>query len=487
VNIQEQGKEDDMNDKVIIGLWQVADMERSGRTLDPDAAADALQAYRDEGFQRFDMADHYGSAEEICGRLREKHGAKDLFCQTKWVPPPGKVTPADVEAAVTRALRRLRTERIDLMQFHAWNYADPSWLDALFELDRLREKGLIDRLGLTNFDEAHLNMIIRSGIPVYSNQVCCSLLDRRAFGAMSDTCRRHGVRLFAFGTLAGGFLSERWLGMEEPVMDERLTWSQMKYKRYIDVAGGWAWFQRLLGVLDGIAKARGVSISALAGAWVLGRGAVDALIIGVRPGERQHRGDMKSLSRIVLSPSEEASIREVLSAGREVPGDCGDEYRKPPFLTASGDLSHHLDAMPPPYPTVTDSRGRTRAFSGTTWEDMAGYCRAVRVGDRILVSGTTASHGDRLIGGCDPAAQAHFAIDKIEGALQSLGGRLEDVVRTRVLVSDIAHWEPVARAHGRRFGEIRPVNTLVQAPLVGSEYLVEIEAEAIVSRPPSNA
>jgi enamine deaminase RidA (YjgF/YER057c/UK114 family) len=109
------------------------------------------------------------------------------------------------------------------------------------------------------------------------------------------------------------------------------------------------------------------------------------------------------------------------------------------------------------------------------------------VGDRILVSGTTASHGDRLIGGCDPAAQAHFAIDKIEGALQSLGGRLEDVVRTRVLVSDIAHWEPVARAHGRRFGDIRPVNTLVQAPLVGSEYLVEIEAEAIVSHPPSNA
>jgi enamine deaminase RidA (YjgF/YER057c/UK114 family) len=298
---------------------------------------------------------------------------------------------------------------------------------------------------------------------------------------MSDTCRRHGVRIFAFGTLAGGFLSERWLGAAEPALDERLTWSQMKYKRYIDVAGGWDWFQGLLTVLDGIAKGRGVSIATLAGAWVLGRGAVDALIIGVRPGERQHRSDMKALSGISLTADERASIQAVLDKGREVPGDCGDEYRKPPFLTASGDLSHHLDKMPSPYPTVTDTRGRTRAFSGTSWEAMAGYCRAVRVGDRILVSGTTASHGDRLIGGQDAAAQAHFAIDKIEGALQSLGGRLEDVVRTRVLVSDIAHWEPVARAHGRRFADIRPVNTLVQAPLVGSEYLVEIEAEAIVS------
>jgi len=472
-----------MTDNLILGLWQVADMERSGAKLDPATASAALYDYYADGFRRFDMADHYGSAEEICGTLRTRYGLTDLWCQTKWVPTPGRVGPQDVEAAVTRALQRLRTDRLDLLQFHAWNYADPSWLDALFALDRLREKGLIAHLGLTNFDEAHLDMVVQSGIPVYSNQVCCSLLDRRAFGPMSDTCRRHGIRLQAFGTLAGGYLSDRWLGAAEPPMDDRLTWSQMKYKRYIDVAGGWAWFQRLLGVLDGIAKARGVSIAALAGAWLQGRGAVDALVIGVRPGERQHRTDLKSLSGIVLTSAEQDTIREALDSGREVPGDCGDEYRRPPFLTASGDLSHHLDAMPKPYPTVTDNRGRTRAFSGTSWEDMAGYCRAVRVGDRILVSGTTASHGDRLIGGGDPAAQAHFAIDKIEGALQSLGGRLEDVVRTRVLVSDIAHWEPVAHAHGRRFGHVRPVNTLVQALLVGREYLVEIEAEAVVAHP----
>jgi len=76
--------------------------------------------------------------------------------------------------------------------------------------------------------------------------------------------------------------------------------------------------------------------------------------------------------------------------------------------------------------------------------------------------------------------QTHAVIDKIAGALQSLGGRLDDVVRTRIYVSNLAHWEAVARAHGERFGAIQPANTLVEARLVGSEYLVEIEAEADV-------
>ena len=86
--------------------------------------------------------------------------------------------------------------------------------------------------------------------------------------------------------------------------------------------------------------------------------------------------------------------------------------------------------------------------------------------------------GDRVIGGSDPAAQTHFVIDKIEGALQSLGATLADVVRTRVYVRNLVDWEPVARAHGERFGAIQPANTLVAAALVGDEYLVEIEADA---------
>ena len=123
---------------------------------------------------------------------------------------------------------------------------------------------------------------------------------------------------------------------------------------------------------------------------------------------------------------------------------------------------------------------RQNVSSGTVWEEMAGYSRAVRVGSVIHVSGTTATGPDGLVGGNDPAAQAEYALDKIESALQSLGSGLHDVVRTRVYVSDIAHWEAVARVHGSRFALVRPANTLVEARLVGPEYLVEIEAEAHV-------
>lgn len=88
-----------------------------------------------------------------------------------------------------------------------------------------------------------------------------------------------------------------------------------------------------------------------------------------------------------------------------------------------------------------------------------------------------------MIGGTDPAAQTHFIIDKIEAAIESLGGTLADVVRTRIFVNSIQDWEPVARAHGERFAGINPANTLVEAKLVGEGYLVEIEAEAVVEKP----
>ena len=125
-----------------------------------------------------------------------------------------------------------------------------------------------------------------------------------------------------------------------------------------------------------------------------------------------------------------------------------------------------------------ESLKRASISTGTHWEARAGYARAVHVGERILVSGTTATGPDGVVGAGDPAAQTRCIIDKIEAAIIQLGGTLRDVVRTRVYVRNIADWEAVARVHGERFGAIRPANTLVQAQLVGEEYLVEIEAEA---------
>ena len=124
---------------------------------------------------------------------------------------------------------------------------------------------------------------------------------------------------------------------------------------------------------------------------------------------------------------------------------------------------------------------RQSVSTGTIWEQRYSYCRAVRYGERILVSGTTATGPDgRVVGPGDPAAQAHTIFDKIEQAIGELGGRLADIVRTRIYVSDIEHWQAVAAVHGRRFKGIDPANTVVEARLVGDEYLVEIEAEAMI-------
>ncbi len=466
--------------RVLTGLWQVADLERDGRGLDIDAAADAMAPYADAGFTTFDMADHYGSAEEIVGRFHTRAGTPAVELFTKWVPAPGPLTRDDVRAAVQRACQRMKLERLPLLQFHAWSYADPSWIDAMLWLDELRQEGMIAHLGLTNTDTAHLRLMVESGIPIVTNQVCYSLLDQRAAGAMAEYCVAAGVKLLAFGTLAGGFLSERWLGKPEPNWDALETWSQMKYGRFIREAGGWAAFQSLLRVLDGVATRRGASIANVACRAILDAPAVAGVIVGARLGTSAHIEDNLRLAALRLDRDDHAEIRAALAQLRPIPGDCGDEYRRPPFLTASGDLSHHLESFPAPYRVEERADGSRRAFSDTPWEPIAGYARAVRVGDRILVSGTTSTHRSRLMGGTDPAAQTHHAIDKIEGAIRSLGGSLEDVVRTRIFVRRAEDWEAVSRAHGTRFGRIQPANTLVAAALIGDGYLVEIEAEAVV-------
>jgi aryl-alcohol dehydrogenase-like predicted oxidoreductase/enamine deaminase RidA (YjgF/YER057c/UK114 family) len=473
--------------RVIIGLWQIADMERGGRTPDPDTTAQAMRPYLEAGFTSFDMADHYGSAESIAGLFRERHAAaNDVQLLTKWVPSPGPITRDAVREAIHRSLERMRGTAVDLLQFHVWNYADPSWLDALFHLQDLKREGVIRQLGVTNMDAAHLNMVRASGIEIVSDQVCFSLLDRRAAGRLSDVCRTHGARLLAYGTLAGGWLTDRWLDRPEPDWERSGTWSQMKYGRFVRAAGGWTALQRVLRAASGVASRHGVSIANVASRYVLEQPAVAGIIIGARLGEREHIADNLRLFSFSLTEEDRDELAEAVATLQLIPGDCGDEYRKPPFLTASGDLSHHVESFPPPYAVKRGGDGRMLCLSGTPWEGMAGYSRAVRKGSRVHVSGTTATHGDRLIGGEDPAAQTHFVIDKIEGALQSLGARLEDVVRTRAFVSRIEDWPAVARAHGERFGDIQPANTLVSARLVGEEYLVEIEADAELTTIPNS-
>lgn len=467
--------------RLVTGLWQIADMERDGRPVDPGATADAMAPYADAGLTTFDMADHYGTAEEVAGTFRSRpHRSDRVRLFTKWVPAPGPVTRAEARAAVERALERMRCDALDLLQFHAWSYADPAWLDALLYLEELRDEGLIRHLGLTNFDTAHLRMVLKSGIRVASNQVCYSLMDRRPARGLGPLCAEHGVWLLAYGTLAGGLIGERWMDRAAPGTGELETWSLMKYHRFVQASGGWAAFQELLRAIRDVARHHGVSMANVACRWVLEQPAVAAVIVGARLGRSAHLADNLRVFSFSLDGEDRERLGRALEGLEGPPGDSGDEYRKPPFLTAAGDLSHHFDAFPPPYRVADGGSGRAKALSDTMWEDLAGFSRAVRVGDRILVSGTTATHRDRRVGGDDAASQAHFCIDKIEGAVRSLGGRLEDVVRTRVYIRNESDWEAVSRVHGQRFGHVGPANTLLKAGIVGEGYLVEMEAEAVV-------
>ncbi|MDQ6924341.1 MAG: RidA family protein [Pseudomonadota bacterium] len=120
--------------------------------------------------------------------------------------------------------------------------------------------------------------------------------------------------------------------------------------------------------------------------------------------------------------------------------------------------------------------------SGTAWEPVVGYSRAVRVDNRIWVSGTTSTGSDgAIVGKGDPYAQAKQAIANIERALASAGARLADVVRTRIYVTDMAHWQDIGRAHGEAFADIRPASTMVEVSrLIDPDLLVEIEADAVI-------
>ena len=280
------------------------------------------------------------------------------------------------------------------MQFHAWHYPDPSWLDALFYLDELREEGLIHHLGVTNFDSTHLRMACASGINLIRNQVCYSLIDQRACSEMTEVCEKYGVKILAFGTLAGGFLTQKWIGKTEPLQEELTTWSELKYKRFVDISGGWEKFQNLLQSIKKVADRHRVSVANVASRFILENSSVAAVIVGARLGQSEYISEHKKMLDLTFTEADISDIKKAQNSLIPIPGDCGDEYRKPPFLTASGDLSHHLENIPKSNIPINFSEDRSQIFSGTVWEEFAGYSRAVKEGNRIHInSGRSHTHG----------------------------------------------------------------------------------------------
>jgi aryl-alcohol dehydrogenase-like predicted oxidoreductase len=321
--------------RLLNGMWQVSGAHGP---IDRRAAIQNMFDYHDAGFTTWDLADHYGPAEDFIGEFRRRLSADrgvealaQMQAFTKWVPEPGRMTRHLVEENIKVSLRRMGVETLDLLQFHWWDYQDANYLDALTYLSQLRDAGKIRHVALTNFDTEHLKIIVDHGISVISNQVQYSLIDRRPEVQMSQFCQAHGIHLLTYGTFAGGLLSERYRGQPEPTRDMLTTASQRKYKQMVDAWGGWGLFQELLGVLKQIADKHRVSLANIAVRYILDRPAVAGVIVGVRLGVADHREDNARVFDVALDAADHAQIDTVLQKSRDLYrliGDCGDEYRR---------------------------------------------------------------------------------------------------------------------------------------------------------------
>lgn len=320
--------------RIVNGMWQVAGGHGQ---IDHELAMADMLRYHDAGFTTWDLADIYGPAEYFIGEFRRRlskvKGKEELDkiqSFTKWVPQPSRITRSMVNSSIDTSIRRMNVSSLDLLQFHWWDYNNPYYMDALKYLSDLRDKGSIKQLGLTNFDTDHLQMTTDSGVSIASNQVQYSIIDRRPEVKMIPFCRKHNISLLTYGSICGGLLSERYVGKPEPSIIDLNTLSLQKYKKMIDTWGNWNLFQKILLVLDNIAKKYRASIANVATNYMLSKDTVAGVIVGVRLGIIDHIDDNSNVFNFNLDNSDRESIDEVCENANnlyEIIGDCGEEYR----------------------------------------------------------------------------------------------------------------------------------------------------------------
>ena len=335
--------------RLLNGLWQSSSPAwGSASGLKQDSAlAKLVQA----GLVAADMADHYGDAELVYGSFRNRLAAdfkEQVIACTKWCvfrPIMQPVTPEFVLDAVKERSRRLGG-RVELLQFHWYDYEAKEYLDILVELVGLTKSHpeLVGAVGLCNFDSDHTqeacqHLIEKPGsVGIVSNQVQFSPVDSRPLQRMTAVCEKYGIKLLTYGSFCGGFLSGKWLGKPAPELystSEGLTPSQRKYFDMIQTWGTWTDFQTLLNVLQKVAQKHQVSLANVASRWILDQPSVGAVIVGTRLGVSSNvednlkvfqlhldGDDIRDIDRAALGPGGEKS-----RAVYEKIGDCGGEYR----------------------------------------------------------------------------------------------------------------------------------------------------------------
>ncbi|MFZ9982128.1 MAG: aldo/keto reductase [Cyclobacteriaceae bacterium] len=270
--------------RIIKGGWQLSSGHRDQLNTDP---VQDMISYAEAGITTFDCADIYTGVEQLIGKFlnewkRLHSEIRPIRVLTKFVPDADALATLDksyVSRIIERSLKRLGTERLDMVQFSWWDYHIDRYAEAAGWLCDLQKEGKIELISATNFNTEATAKILKAGVPLKTIQLQYSLLDSRPEKGLVDLCKQNEIKLLCYGTVAGGFISSKWLGKPEPqgAFENR---SLVKYKLMIDETGGWERFQNLLETLSRIAEKHNVTITNVAGNYILSRPAVGSLIIG---------------------------------------------------------------------------------------------------------------------------------------------------------------------------------------------------------------
>lgn len=308
--------------QIIKGGWQLAGGHGS---FDRQQAVDDMLLFVDNGITTFDCADIYTGVEAMIGdavrQLRQRGGAPvedRIQVHTKLVPDLDRLASIghdDIEAIVDRSLKRLNLEQLHLVQFYWWDLSLGDPLASLEILKSLRSKGKIRYLGCTNWDQQAMQLFADDDFDMVSAQVQYSLLDHRPAGSFSQWCQAHDIQILCYGVLAGGFLTEKWLGQADPGFNFENR-SLIKYRLIIEDFGGWDLFQSLLAVLADVGRPSGVPLSAVATRYMLDCTQVAATIIGARTAA--NIDDTLASATLSLDDSQRAAI-EAVTAQRSGP------------------------------------------------------------------------------------------------------------------------------------------------------------------------
>lgn len=326
---------------VIAGAWQLSE-GHSARDIRRDELFAAWDLLGANGCDTLDCADIYTGVEALIGEYRAARPGRRVQVHTKFVPDRDALAQVDrayVTRIIDRSLVRLRTDALDLVQFHWWRYDVPGMIEVAGMLHDLQRDGKIRHLAITNTNTERTRALLDAGIPLVATQVQYSVLDRRPKAQLAPMAVECGMHLLCYGSVAGGFLGEAWRNVAEPT-GELENRSLIKYRLVIDDCGGWPAFQRLLGVLGDVAARHKVGIANVAQRWVLDQPGVGAVIVGFR-GEASARRTVQTLG-LALSAQDHAELSSVLNAMPMPAGDVYDAERDPASVHA-GIIRYNLN------------------------------------------------------------------------------------------------------------------------------------------------